>query len=466
MSRLKTWASKVVPPWIVWSRRVDGHAVQIELRQPLILGSLLVLLGWYIAAPSPTIAICLAAMAGLLAVSAGWSIEMARKVTGWRKLEYAAMQVGDELEEQVHLVNTSFLPVLWCEFIDRSDLPGYTVSGVRAVEGSTETNWRAHTICRRRGIYKLGPWELLTGDPFGIFMVRHRFLQPQQVLVYPQQAVLPADLLPHRGVQGDQRPLNQPIAAETSDGMSVRDYISGDPLHHIHWRTTARRNSPFVKVFEPEASSRVWILPDVDLSVQAGEDEDSTEEMAVLLTTSLAVRLLHEKLAVGLYAGGQPPCLVLPQRGQGQFWSMLERLAPLRSSPGHRLDRVLGEIQALVSLRDLLVVITPSLDPSWIEPLQRMTRTRGGGGVMVILIDPASFGAQVPREAAENFSAGLVRYGFQVRMVRKGGIEPVKGAYGALNRWEFSVSATGKAFVRRAPRRADPLLGGNREGWR
>lgn len=211
--------TRLKPPWFVWKRQFPGREVQIEMRQALPAGILLVMLGWYVAAPSPTIAICLAVAAGLLATSFYWSLEMALKVTGQRKLEYAAMQVGDELEEQIFLNNKSFLPVLWCEFVDRSDLPGYTVAGVRAVSGMAETNWRAHTICKRRGVYNLGPWELKTGDPFGIFQVHHKFLQPQQILVYPQLASLPADLLPHRGVQGDQRPLNQPIAAETPDGM-------------------------------------------------------------------------------------------------------------------------------------------------------------------------------------------------------------------------------------------------------
>ena len=89
-----------------------------------------------------------------------------------------------------------------------------------------------------------------------------------------------------------------------------------------------------------------------------------------------------------------------------------------------------------------------------------MTRVRGGGAAEVILLDPGSFGAPCLPNAAEGFLSGLASHGFQVRLVRKGEIEPIKGAYGALSRWEFSISATGKAFVRRSPRRAIQLFGG------
>ena len=442
-------------PWVVWRRTYPDQEITIELHQPLVFVLLLALLVWYIAAPSTVIALFLGSVLGLAGVSILWSSEMARRVSGRRSLQYAAMQVGDELEELITLRTRSLLPALWVEFVDRSNLPGYTVAGVRAVDGQVEMTWRARTVCTLRGVYTLGPWELRLGEPFGLLQVCQTYLDPQQILVYPPLAPLPSELLPHRGAQGDHRPLNQPVSAETADSMAVRAYIPGDPLHKIHWRTTARRASPYVKVFEPEASARIWLVPDMDAAAQAGEGEESTEETTVLLAASLAARLLQDRLSVGLYAGQGEQGLVMPQRGQAHFWTLLERLAPLHSAAGCALPAALESLRPLISPRDLLLVITPSGDPAWVDALERTVRARGLGSAEAILLDAESFGG---KGGADGLLGLLAARGYQARLVRKGQIQAMKGAYGDISRWEFTVSATGKAFARRAPRRAAALI--------
>ena len=324
------------------ARRPATISVSIQVRQWIALPLLIVLLAWYVAAPSVTVAILLATVVVMIVFSFIWARQLALRLRGQRILESAAMQVGDELEEQVSLTNQSPLPVLWVELADRSNLPGYVVSGVRGVGSASSTNWRAHTICKQRGVYNLGPWELRTGDPFGLFEVTQVYLQRQEILVYPPLAAIPPDLMPHRGAQGDHRPLRQPVQAETIDSMSVRAYQPSDPLRHIHWPTTARIGVPYVKVFEPQAASRVWLIPDMDPAAQWGEAEDSTEETSVLLCASLAAHLLQDKLAAGIFAGGDPPAVVTPQRGTLHLWRILEQLAPLTPAPRRESGALAG----------------------------------------------------------------------------------------------------------------------------
>jgi uncharacterized protein (DUF58 family) len=197
----------------------------------------------------------------------------------------------------------------------------------------------------------------------------------------------------------------------------------------------------------------------MDPLVQLGSGEQSTEETAVLLAASLAARLLQDKISVGLFAGGASPDLVLPRHGQAHLWEILERLAPLTCENRPALAQTLQQLQPLVSLRDLIVVITPSLDSRWPEVLLRMVRSRGGGMAELIILDRASFSGDELVMEAQGFVDGQSARGFQARVLRKGDIQPMQAAYGALSRWEFLVSATGKAIARQAPRGA---LGGRR----
>jgi len=152
--------------------RFPNHFTTLELRQPLIVVAFVMVLAWYVAAPGEVAVMSLVTLGGLLVSAFLWARTMALHVAGARQLRYAAVQVGDELEELVTLDNASALPVLWAEFVDRSDLPGYTVASVRAADAHNSIHWRARALCARHGLYTLGPWELRLGDPFGIFLVR------------------------------------------------------------------------------------------------------------------------------------------------------------------------------------------------------------------------------------------------------------------------------------------------------
>jgi len=445
----------------LWHFDRPGCSVSIHLRQwpPLIaLGLVLV---WYIADPSGEAAAGVVTLGGVLLVSYLWARAMANNVSASRKLRYAAFQVGDELEELVSLSNRSIVPVLWAEFLDRSNLPDYTVSSVRACDSKSRIEWRAQTTCTHQGIFNLGPWELHLGDPFGIFQIHQTYSQLNEILVYPQMAALPSSLLPYNRTIGDRRALRQPLSAETIKSFTTRPYLAGDPLHHIHWLTTARRGETYVKVFEPEASSMVWLIPDFDADVQVGQfgnnPEDSTAETIVVLLASLAAQLLRDQLAVGLLAGTSAEQIVLPQRGQAHLWTLLRAIAPLQPVPDRPFQQALAQAHSLISGRELFITITPSLNPDWPDELARLAHSRQGSGAEAILLDRFSFAQDgSPGRSVETarFSSLLSEIGILARIIHRGEIQPIPAAYGALRRWEFITGGTGRVFVRQAPRQS------------
>ncbi len=446
----------------LWRFPYPGGEAVIELRQPFVLIAAGVTLVWYILTPIPEVVMALGTLTGLVLVSYFWSRAMARGVIATRKLHYSAFQVGDELEETISVDNTSFLPVLWAEFADRSNIPGYTISSVRAVSGSGVLHWRAHTLCEQRGVYTLGPWDLLIGEPFNIFQVRLCHFEPKEIIVYPPLAPLPPYLLPHQNAVGSYRPLHQPLTAETINANAIRPYVTGDPLRRVHWPTTARKNNLFVKVFEPEASSNIWLVPDFDAAVQAGAGPNSTVEATVILVASLASQLLRERLPVGLFTLTEEPVAVLPRPDQAHYWALLRALVPLQATSNRPFAETLSRARSLASSQDLLITITPSLDPEWGRRLSLSFPLRSGGSIrhrtQAILLDAASFLKTVEPPDGEPKVAQLLSQltglGIAATIVHRQDIRPVLGAHGALRRWEFKTLGTGRVVVRQAPRAA------------
>ncbi len=243
--------------------RASGQTI-IEVRQRLWLIVPLALLLWYVVWPLPLVLTGFVVLSSLLLIGLAWARLLARQVDASRTLRYTAVQVGDELEEAIEIVNRSPLPLIWAEVIDQSTAPGYSLAGVNVVGATAVKQWRVQTTCAQRGVFTLGPWSIVTGDPFGIFRVRLGYDQRNEILVYPPLANLSPELLPRQRQVGDLQRLQHASYADTIEMATTRPYVSGDPLRRVHWRTTARHNKLFVKVFEPEASSTVWLVADLD----------------------------------------------------------------------------------------------------------------------------------------------------------------------------------------------------------
>jgi len=462
---------RLIRPWVVWRFR-DGEAeVSLIWRNRLPLVVALVVLAAELVSPARVWVTLLLAFVSLLAVAAVWAWQMARFVRVGRELRFAWVQVGDLLEEHFTLINDSLLPALWVEVSDRSDVPGYRASTVRAVGGQGVYRWSTRGECRLRGEYHLGPWEAITCDPFGLFAVVQRHSEAQTVLVYPPIARRLPFALPHGAAGGRARISHRSWEPTVSVG-GVRLYIPGDPRHHIHWPTTARRDQLYAKEFDQETGGDIWLVLDLDRDVQVGQGERSTEEMGIIVTASVAALLLDAGRAVGLIAYGPRRRTVMPARGRAHLWGLLRVLAQVRATDPRPLDRVLDEVARALPIGATALVVTPSFDPAWVSGLVRL---RGHGvGVAAVLLDAASFDrpllsydvdgeVELPAGDAQRRDDGAISP--QAEVLRGLLADAQVGAEiihadmplslrpptGQVRRWEFKVLGTGRAVAISTP---------------
>ena len=427
--------------------RREGVDTSLRVLQPTLPVAFLLFLIWAAFRPTAFALTGVCFTGSVLLISYLWARTMAVSVTTRRELKVTAVQVGEPLEEVVSLENRSLLPVIHAEFVDRSNVPGYSISAVRVSGARTLEDWRERGICTRRGVYSLGEWEVHLGDPLGLFEVRQAYRTALEVTVCPPLAALPLHFLHRRRTLGDRLPLRQALPADTVNVSSTRPYAQGDPVRRIHWRTSARHDELFVRVFEPEASSVMWLIPDLDAAVHVGQGDESTLEKLIIVTASLAAQMLGERQSVGMLMDVGRNRVVAQGAGRPQLWRILRALAMAEAGSSNLLT-TLRDAQTILSARDSAVVVTPSVDPSWVRMLDGLRRG-GHGGVEVVLLDPASFGGA-------GDSIGLARYlegsNIPAHVLRRPEIRPVLGSYARLRRWEFQTLATGRVVVRQTPR--------------
>lgn len=435
------------PPrsWRIWQQRRDGVRCTIGLRSRAILPFLLLLILLQLLAPSPVWAGLSIVLAGILSIAAWWAWRMAHGVVARRELRYAWMQVGDFLEENFCLENGTPLPVLWMEVVDRSDLPGYSASTVRAAEPREALRSRVRGTCDLRGEYRLGPWEVRMGDPFNLFLVTHTYPATERILVYPpvtpwRPLVLPSGMA--MGQAGARARAHQ----TTATVRTVREYVPGDPFHHVHWPTTARRRALHVREFDQETGGAIWLMLDMDRQVQVGSGERSTLEIGIILVASLALHLLETNRRVGLFMYGQERQIVRPAQGREHLWRILHVLALAHPTQEELpLAHALDEARRVLPAGGTLLLLTPSIAATWPATLARLQRSGVSSQVLFL--------AAGEGEGAAPLRSLLARLGVEMEVVDVLAPLQLIPPTGVSSRWEFKVLPTGQAVLTSRPRK-------------
>lgn len=359
---------------------------------------------------------------GLLIVSVLWTWGGVLWLRVERRTDARRGQVGRPLTETLSVQNRSLLPRLWLEVRDHSTLPGHLPGRVLVnIPPRARHEWAVTTTCMLRGLYRLGPTTLVSGDPFGFFEARRDLKAKNEVLVYPETVPL-HDFAPTAGqlVGGEAR--RQPVHFVTPNAAGVREYVPGDSLNRIHWLSTARRGRLMSKEFEVDPLADVWIVLDNDARAHPAAivPAFSTEECAVKVAASLVRYFLEKARSVGFITYAPGRTFIQPDRGARQLTKALEALATSRATGSTSLHDLLALEGERFARATTLVIVTPSTTLRWIEDVRRLDLK--GVHLVVVHIDPVSFSGAADGAAAgaEEVVRALRTAGVTVYPVRQG----------------------------------------------
>ena len=349
-------------------------------------------------------------IAAVMLLSLLWTWMTLRGIALRRTTRTRRSQVGRVFHESFGVRKTGITPKLWLEIRDHSNLPGHNASlVVPTLVGNREFSWEVETVCSQRGEFQLGPMTVVSGDPFGLFHSPRRVGATDRLIVYPLTIELNKVILPVGYLSGGdaQRQLTHQV---TTNASSIRDYVSGDSMNRIHWRSTARTGDLMVKEFELDPLVDIWLFSDFSakslctdanapaLSLVDGTSDGiirippSTEEYGVIVAASLAKHFLDDERVVGYAAYTPYRQVIQPERGSRQLTRILEALASARSASNHTLKDVLSLETQLFTRGTTLMIITSSADQDWISEAQVLRRR--GIRLICVYINPQTFSAE------------------------------------------------------------------------
>ncbi|HZI98720.1 MAG TPA: DUF58 domain-containing protein [Actinomycetales bacterium] len=150
--------------------------------------------------------------------------------------------------------------------------------------GTRQATYRLPTA--RRAVLDVGPLRWERADPFGLWRRRQQLGTLERMHVHPRVHVL--DL----AASGRARHLDGPTSDTAPRGSitfhALREYVRGDDMRHVHWKSSARLQTLMVKEHVDTALPHTTVLFDTRASAYdtAERFEEAVDLVASLLTAS------------------------------------------------------------------------------------------------------------------------------------------------------------------------------------
>ncbi|QCW50474.1 DUF58 domain-containing protein [Nocardioides dongxiaopingii] len=149
-----------------------------------------------------------------------------------------------------------------------------------------------------RGIVQVGPVGARRTDPLGLFRRDRDWTGVADLAVRPRmtpiETMAPGHVPDHDGTPSEE------VSMSDLAFHALREYVPGDDLRHVHWRSSARAGVLHVRQYHDTRRSHVVIVVDRhEESYPRAQDF----ELALSIATSVAVRLTEEGYTLTFVCG-------------------------------------------------------------------------------------------------------------------------------------------------------------------
>lgn len=239
----------------------------------------------------------------------------------------------------------------------------------------------------RRGLVRIGPLQVIVGDPFGLTRVATEAAPRVEMIIYPH--VDKVDPLPyttgHDPLAGARQPNS--LGRTGEDFYALRPYVVGDDLRRVHWPSSARHDELLVRQNELPWQGRTTILLDVRKDAHAGDSLEVAVSIAASVVAATARRsdLIRLVTSDGVDSDFGP--------GSDHVEAIMERLAVIEPTRSGSLRRVI-ELLNRTSTGGALVVIVaeaPDSDIAAAAPLRAHF-----GSLTTVAVDRSTWDPSAP----------------------------------------------------------------------
>ena len=156
---------------------------------------------------------------------------------------------GQDIEYRLTVKDTCFLPVLGMKLVYNDSVAKVKLekdSGSISLVPGEKVTYEGRICCKYAGTYSVGVEYIIIPDVFNLFKIKYKPRRMIRVQVRPKEYdVSNIKSCISSGVS--RNPFGQFMYGHEKNGSSVRNYIPGDNLKRIHWKSSAKMHKLLTK---------------------------------------------------------------------------------------------------------------------------------------------------------------------------------------------------------------------------
>jgi uncharacterized protein (DUF58 family) len=158
-----------------------------------------------------------------------------------------------------------------------------------------------------------------------------------------------------------------------------RAYSQGDEMRLIDWRLFARRDQPYVKLFDDETNLHAWLVVDSSGSMSFGQSTATKFDYACMASACLGRLLLRQRDSVGLLCELDGRAVRLPPRPQAShFQAICNALHHARPQGNQQLPLLLNKLMTVIKRRGMVIIFSDCFgDVDRLASALKLLRVRG-----------------------------------------------------------------------------------------
>ena len=120
----------------------------------------------------------------------------------------------------------------------------------------------------RRGVLRVGPVSAWRTDPLGLVRWTERWSAASELLVLPRMVAV--DALTGGAVRDQEGTPSDEISMSDLAFHALREYVPGDDLRHVHWRSSAKARALQIRQYHDTRRSHLTLVIDDDRGLLRG----------------------------------------------------------------------------------------------------------------------------------------------------------------------------------------------------
>ena len=175
------------------------------------------------------------------------------------------------------------------------------------------------------------------------------------------------------------------------DFAEYRAYTPGDDVRQFDWKVFARTDKSFVKKYEGDTNTRLYLLLDCSRSMAFSSQKVSKFDYGRYLAASLAYLARRQQDAVGLLMFNSGVVKYIPPRTRfGHYQTVLHELQDAETSQQTDIAAAMNRLGELTRRRSLVVLISDFYEsPNRVADALRFFHHRGTDLILFHLLDPS-----------------------------------------------------------------------------